>query len=288
MFIQKLKEKKYQNCSLPYEVWNNENRNFYKLCGYYDGKQTSVGVCVYSELVDALNDSMLTELYYSFNIHHECHCDETKCHCEGHECHCEDQECHGHEHSDHQHEHDFESVVNALYHYPESFYLTKEDEQWYSKQELDFLKRTQKYLLYIGRKDTEYITKELCENEQARNLLTDACYRILDKKTINNIINGKQHEIINTIQKDWSYEPNNYKMVLMDKDYNLYATITLKARNKVSFKEFAKMDIDYKIHGFNSMNDFIQDIKDNGFDEKNYLIEIYDIVEINDVNCQIV
>lgn len=45
----------------------------------------------------------------------------------------------------HNHAHSFEEVVESLYHFPESFHIAKEEEQYYSKQELEYLKRVQKY-----------------------------------------------------------------------------------------------------------------------------------------------
>ena len=55
----------------------------------------------------------------------------------------------------HSHAHSFEEVVSALYSSPESFSIAKDEEQYYSKQELEYLRRVQKYLLFIGMKDLE-------------------------------------------------------------------------------------------------------------------------------------
>lgn len=55
----------------------------------------------------------------------------------------------------HNHAHSFEEVVRALYDSPESFNIAKDEEQYYSKQELEYLRRVQKYLLFIGLKDLE-------------------------------------------------------------------------------------------------------------------------------------
>ena len=43
--------------------------------------------------------------------------------------------------------------MRALYYSPESFAINKEDEEFYSKQELKYLKLVQNYLLLIGVKD---------------------------------------------------------------------------------------------------------------------------------------
>ena len=49
----------------------------------------------------------------------------------------------------HTHSHSFEQVVKSLYDFPESFSISKDEEQFYSKQQLKYLRRVQKYLLFI-------------------------------------------------------------------------------------------------------------------------------------------
>ncbi len=51
------------------------------------------------------------------------------------------------------HSHSFEEVVHSLYKFPESFYISKDEEKFYNEQELKYLKRVKKYLLFIGLKD---------------------------------------------------------------------------------------------------------------------------------------
>ena len=50
------------------------------------------------------------------------------------------------------HAHSFENVVRDIYQSPESFRISH-DEKIFSKQELRYLKKLQKYLLFIGLKD---------------------------------------------------------------------------------------------------------------------------------------
>ena len=42
-----------------------------------------------------------------------------------------------------------------MYAFPETFKVTFDDEKYYSKQELDYLRRVQKYLLFIGLRDED-------------------------------------------------------------------------------------------------------------------------------------
>ncbi len=53
----------------------------------------------------------------------------------------------------HTHAHTFEEVVRSLYFSPETFKISKDEEQYYSNQELEYLKKLQKYLQFIGMKD---------------------------------------------------------------------------------------------------------------------------------------
>ena len=53
----------------------------------------------------------------------------------------------------HMHEHDFDYVIRWVYNSPETFSINKEDEHYYSDQELRFIKHLQGYLNLIGLKD---------------------------------------------------------------------------------------------------------------------------------------
>ena len=87
-------------------------------------------------LTDALVDIAYTGLYYSFNCKEIFNTDDG------------DEIIVGHNHA-----HSFDEVVRFLYDFPESFSIPREDEKFYSEQELHYLRRVQKYLLFIGLKD---------------------------------------------------------------------------------------------------------------------------------------
>lgn len=53
----------------------------------------------------------------------------------------------------HSHSHDFENVVNELYHNPESFRIKNDEVNYYSDQEIKYLKKLKSYLLALGLKD---------------------------------------------------------------------------------------------------------------------------------------
>lgn len=106
----------------------------------------------------------------------------------------------------HMHEHDFESVVKALYSSPESFSISKKEEEFYSKQELKYLKRIQKYLLFIGLKDIDKPTPSITRyrNKLYEKYKDISIYR-LDNKLIDKI---KRNKISYLVQK---YDPKYIK-----------------------------------------------------------------------------
>lgn len=259
-----LERKKYSNCFLPLPKFGHET-NIYYSAYFMNG---NINIDATTSLVESLSNNMYSELYYSFNIKdkHECH------HEEKHDCTC----CNHHESL---HAHSFEEVVNLLYLYPESFYLTDDDLECYSKQELAFLKRCQNYLLYVGRCDTDQITKELCNNKKAESLLKCG-YTILDKNTINNILAGKQKDIIELTDNVDATIKIDCDVAIMDEDYKIYGIIHVKEKNRVSIKEFRNIDVDYKIRGFKSMDEFIKDIKSSDEYHKDIFVEVLDVTEI--------
>ena len=89
------------------------------------------------------------------------------------------------------HEHSFESVIRNLYDYPVSFSISKKDEIYYSKQELDYLKLLKNYFLLVGLSDipdnvrVSRFRNKLVKKYQKCIIIT------LDNRVINNIIKGK-------------------------------------------------------------------------------------------------
>lgn len=129
---------KFKKNNLPTPFFDDERQTFeyvYYFNSFFNndsGKFPNVK-CM---LTDALADIAFTELYYSFNCKIIAYTkDSVKI-------------IYGHRHA-----HSFEEVVSHLYNFPESFSIPKEDEKFYSEQELHYLRKVQKYLLFIGLKD---------------------------------------------------------------------------------------------------------------------------------------
>ena len=137
---------KFKKNNLPTPFWDEERQvleyvHFNK--EYLNGDDSqNLNLEINKDLVKALGDIARTGLYYSFISKKIVYMKENgKLINKVEVGHC--------------HAHSFEEVVRMLYDFPESFLISKEDEEFYSKQELDYLKKTQNYLLLIGLKDLE-------------------------------------------------------------------------------------------------------------------------------------
>lgn len=125
---------KFKNNNLPTPFFDEERQTLEYV--YFDNKtdEESLSLQINTNLSKALEDICHVGLYYSFSTR---------------DLESKDVNYHNHAHS-------FEEVIRALYNFPESFNIAQDEEQFYSKQELDYLKKLQSYLLLIGLKDIEH------------------------------------------------------------------------------------------------------------------------------------
>ena len=138
---------KFKKNNLPTLFWD-EERQTLEYVYFYNGKsiinseKAQNELEVHTSLTEALGEIAFTGFYYSF----------TDKHFRGWRKNGKyiTEAVIGHSHA-----HSFEEVVRALYRSPESFSIAKDEEQFYSKQELEYLRRVQKYLLFIGMKVLE-------------------------------------------------------------------------------------------------------------------------------------
>ena len=116
---------KFKKNNLPTPFFDDERQTFEYV--YYSNDFFNNDSDKYPEvnckLTDALADIEFTELYYSFNCKIIAYTkDRVKI-------------TYGHSHA-----HSFEEVVRSLYDFSESFSIPKEDEKFYSEQELHYLR----------------------------------------------------------------------------------------------------------------------------------------------------
>ena len=134
---------------------------------------------VFNNLTDALGDLVTTCFYYPFN------CTYVAIRYENNEKQVEIISGHNHAHS-------FEEVVRELYYYPETFRIPKNDRFYYSEQELEYLNRVQKFLLFLGLKDIRTANDSVLRYRN--KILRKYQFTIVNKcknKTIRDIIAGK-------------------------------------------------------------------------------------------------
>ena len=140
----------------------------------------------------------------------------------------------------HSHSHDFDDVVKALYYSPESFSISKEEEEFYSKQELNYLKRVQKYLLFIGVKDVDTVHIPVARyRNKKQEKYRDSCKHSYTNKRIEMVLNGETDYAILKFQ-DYSrderidYKPKEYTALVTneDGDYKLYVEYTFSEVKK--------------------------------------------------------
>ena len=235
----KKRYKKFKNNNLPTPFWDEERQTFeyvnFKKC-ITNNKKEENKLQVNSNLTEALGNIAFTGFYYSFTSKYFIKLREngkriTKT-------------IVGHNHA-----HSFEEVVSNLYDSPESFSISEEEKELYSKQELDYLRRVQKYLLFIGMKDLEkrknnksrYINKNHTKYE-------NAYIYSLEDKIINKIINDKINFMVTKWYPEYSgnnkFKPNEYQALIVDKEDNFKIFVEFIKKEVENYKNIKNL---YKI-----------------------------------------
>ena len=202
---------KFKKNNLPTHFWD-EERKILEYVYFYNTKSSKLEenkqLEVNSTLTEALGKIVHTSFYYSFTSK-----------------------------VGHLHVHSFEEVVKYLYDFPESFYISKEEEVFYSKQELTYLRRVKKYLCFIGMKDKENEKKSSSRYKNRVHSKYENTYIYsFNDETIKNMINGK----INFKVNDW-YKEYSEKEKLKSKEYQ--ALIVDKEDNFKMFVEFTNSEV---------------------------------------------
>lgn len=194
--------KKFEKNNLPTPFWDKE-RDTLEYVFYDDGRPI-----VSSNLCYSLEHITCAGFYYSYSCRHLT-------------SRLEDNKWVYEVVDGHLHAHAFEEVVRDLYEYPEHFRISKEEEEFYSKQELQYLKNVQKYLLFIGVKDNLSPHKSM---KRYRNPLQNKYKNIFVK----HLSNEKMEDILNKkidflvyhyneeFSKDEDYKPGEHRSLLAD------------------------------------------------------------------------
>ena len=183
-----------------------------------------------NNLYNALSEVINYSLYFSFHIG-EKHC----------------------------HEYEFDYVIKNLYLYPESFNLN---------DVLRYLNHLQKFLLFIGRKDTNKITDNLCNNERARLFKNTRKLYFSDEKC-KELLNGKN------IYLNLYSNKENLDIILLNKEGDIIGLLNATFIESKKINNLKENDINYDFYGYDNFISFKESLQNSFLGET---INIYKVI----------
>ena len=151
----------------------------------------------------------------------------------------------------HSHAHDFDSVIRALYESPNSFKISKSEEEFYSKQELKYLKEVQEYLLFLGVEDIEKYPVSVSRYRNKKQAkYANASKNNYKTEVIKELVDGKRDYVVLKWYKSYGkdkrvYKPEEYRALVKDEKgkYRLYVEYTFSEIKKYKdIKNECKID----------------------------------------------
>ncbi len=146
----------------------------------------------------------------------------------------------------HNHAHSFEEVVMSLYNSPESFSISEDEKQFYSKQELEYLRRVQKYLQFIGMKDigTGKIPVSRYRNKIHAKYENALIYTFNDF-ALDKIMKGERNFRVIEWYPEYGepriFEPKEYRALIVDKEDNFKMYIEFTHEEIVQYKDIKEV-----------------------------------------------
>ncbi len=234
---------KFKNNNMPTPFWDDERQTLEYI--YYDNKDNPLMLSLNKKtdynpklhinfnITDALGDLAKTGFYYSYN----CKMFQSEKMSDGSFV---DKTVIGHTHA-----HSFEEVVHSLYNFPESFSIPKEDEEFYSTQELEYLRRVKKYLLFIGLKDKDSFKTKVARfrNKKQKKFEHAFIYKFTNKE-INSIIKGKNYlvyEYLDFYKENKTYQKGEYQALITDEEDNFKLFIEFTHENVQNYYTVKKV-----------------------------------------------
>lgn len=155
--------------------------------------------------------------------------------------------------SDGAHAHSFDEVLEELYDFPETFKIEKEDAEFYSEQELRYIRMTQNYLLFIGLKDLDRIKPPVSRyRNKLRKKYEKAYTRTFSNSMIDDAISGKKlyyvKEAYSTDKYIQTYKHGEYTALVFDKEQKIRMYIEY---TKIECMPYKEAKINYPGEEFN-------------------------------------
>lgn len=221
----------FKNSNLPTPFYNKEKDSL-EYVYYYNDE-----LIVDDNLIYSLGDIANTDLYYSYTSKNFIENEKgdikiTK---------------------GHYHAHLFDNVLRSLYDFPESFEISKEEEQFYSKVELSFLKRIQKFLLFLGMKDLENVNDISRYNNKNFETYKNTRIYKFDDDEIKNILENKINFYVTPYYENYK-NLENYDVLIVDSNEDFKLHIETYNREEKEYKEVKQA---YTINDLNDQDKVI-------------------------------
>ncbi len=153
----------------------------------------------------------------------------------------------------HTHGHDFDHVVSSLYDFPESFKIEDDELEFYSKQQLKYLRRVQKYLLFLGLKDLDSRRVKVERYRNKRQKKYGDCYIYsFSDESLNEFLNDKRDFYVSDYYEGFTGDVYNHDFYVLftDREDNFKMYVELIKREVKLYK-----DINSKFHDDNLHDD---------------------------------
>ena len=171
----------------------------------------------------------------------------------------------------HSHAHSFSEVIRELYDAPESFSIEKEDYKYYSEQELKYLRKIQKYLLFIDLKDKIKRKDIKRYRNKKQKKYGNSFIRSFPNDSLDEFISGKRNYVV--INSEYIDIYKDYEDLTNRKERNLFTDLD----------DNIKLFIEYTYLEKKLYKDIKNNIKfDNLKDNDQVVIKYFKVLEIFD------
>ncbi|MBQ9854223.1 MAG: hypothetical protein IJO57_04240 [Bacilli bacterium] len=218
---------KYMKNNLPTPFWDEER----KTLEYVNVKEPGKELIISNTLTEALGSIIQDYFYYPFTCKYITGKKEGK-------------KIVSTTRVGHLHAHSFEDVVKKLYDSPESFSISENEKEYYSKQELNYLRRLQKFLLLIDMKDLKQNEKNRFKNKKY-SIYQNALIYCMNDEAIKDILNKKRNYIITKWYKEYpNKEINKQRALIVDKEDNFKCLIEFTKSENRNTSEIKNINLD--------------------------------------------